>query len=211
LEIKPDVAQKLQNVLNSLAQSASAQGITLVKERLNLDITIQSCNVYPFSHKEIKAQIGATSGVMTAGVYVPVFGELQGAGFLMLTKDKATKLILFNIGARLDHPIYLPSFTSKIVLKMLTESLTLSFAKNIAKAFQKTPNALIGAPETFFDTWGKTLDLMFSRLNDLETDVYFIFILGFLFSIDKVDHQGFYFYLINKNTLYNFLLAQSKE
>jgi len=194
-----------------LVQSTCNQGVALVKERLSLDISIQSCNVYPFSRKQIKDQISVTGNVMTAGVYTPVLGDLPGAGFLMLTKDKATKLILFSTGARADHPIYLPSFTSQLVLKMLTESLTLSFAKNVAKAFQKTPNPLIGAPEAFFDTWGNTLDLMFSRLNDVETDVYFIFILGFLFTIDKAEHQGFYFYLINKNTLYNFLLTQSQE
>ena len=210
MELKPDGAQKLQVVLNSLAQSASSQGVALVKERLSLDIAVQSCNVYPFSHKEIKDQIGATSNVMTVGVFTPVLGQLPGAGFLMLTKDKATKLILSNVGARPDHPIYLPSFTSQLVLKMLTESLTLSFAKNVAKVFQKGSSPLVGAPEPFFDTWGNTLDLMFSRLNDVETDVYFIFILGFIFSIEKVDHQGFYFYLINKNTLYDFLAAHSK-
>ncbi|MBI4853737.1 MAG: hypothetical protein HY819_18235 [Acidobacteria bacterium] len=211
MEIKPEIAQKIQEVLNSLAKNSSTQGAAIVKERLGLEIIVQSCNVYPFSHKEIKAQIGTNSSVMTAGVFTPVVGDLPGAGFLMLTKDKATKLILSYIGARADHPIYLPAFTPQLILKILTEALTLSFAKSISKVFQKKPNPLIGAPETFFDTWGNTLDLMFSRLNDVETDIYFIFILGFAFSIDKVAHQGFYFYLINKKTLYEFLFAQSQQ
>lgn len=210
LEITPEIAQKIQVVLNSLTKSASSRGIELVRERLNLDVGVQSCNVYPFTKKEIKDQIGTTSSVMTAGIFTPVIGNLPGSGFLMLTKEKATKLIMSYVGARVDHPIYLPAFTSQIILKMLTEALTLGFAKSIDKAFQKKTDPLIGAPEAFFDTWGTTIDLMFSRLNDKDTDIYFIFILGFIFSIDKVDNQGFYFYLINKNTLYDFILANSR-
>jgi hypothetical protein len=211
LEIKPEVAEKIQLILNSLAGTASIQGTNLIKERLKLDISVQSSNVYLFTHKEIKDQISTTSNVMTAGIFTPVMGDLPGAGFLMLTKEKATKLVLSYIGARADHPIYLPAFTSQLILKMLTESLTLSFAKAVAKAFQRKPNPLIGAPEAFFDTWGNTLDLMFAQLNDSETDVYFIFIVGFVFSIEKTDHQGFYFYLINKNLLYEYLISQNQQ
>lgn len=203
MEIKPDIKQKVLAVLGSLSQDACNKSIIAVKERLNVKVSAQSCNVYPFSRKEIKDQIGATGSVMTVGVFTPVMGDLPGAGFLMLTKDKAVKFVTSISGARSERPVYLPAFTSQIILKMLTEGLTHGFANCMVEAFQKRIKLSIGAPETFFETWSNTLDLMFSRLEEPETEVYFIFILGFIFSIDKIDHQGFYFYLMNQKVLYN--------